>query len=804
MLGRSSRWTLLPVAAALVARPLSAQVPRATVSGRVIDAQTNEALEGALVSVANSAVRGTSGKDGAFRLVGVPAGRQTLTVIRIGYARQALTIDASGTAPVEIRLSPASVQLDELVVSADKAEKSINEVPYAISAVTGEQLAKIKAETPADLTAVVPNLTNANTGISGFNVPTIRGINSIAGNGFETAVAIYADGVYQVDADAANFEFGDVERVEVLRGPQGTLYGRGALGGVINVISREPTNQTRGFAKVELGNVSQQRYGAGIAGALVADKLFVSVSGLNNRRGAFFQNIGLTGGSTDFDGRNSISGSARLKFLPSPRFSVGVTLGAQKDNDRGILPLAVSDSAARARPYTVSVNEGSDERRYLYNGSVVARYFGNQVELTSTTGRTFLLRRLGPKGIDIDFSPFPLLSAFYGSTGPSKDGYRARAWSEEFKVASSAKADRKVTWLVGSYFFRQKTDNPIEIAFAQAVSPIGQAFRSANYDTTNVKGIAFYGQATWAIGTKVDLTTGLRWEKQNTDRYARSDVVLAGGVTLPGTAQIGEQDSKAVTWRLSLGYRPSDLATLYGTFSRGFRPGGINFAQVPGANNPPYDPEFLDNYEAGLKVRDRTNRVQATAALFLLKWKDQQVGAFNAATFQTIVVNTGRSTVKGAEIELSAFPAPRFRLDWALGVTDAQYDNLNLSFSGAPTTLDGNRQPFTPKFTSSLAAEHSFRLGRPSRHRELNLRADWRLVGEQFFDLRNEIRQGTYGLLGAQASIVLDPVTVTLWGRNLGDKHFIVYGSGFGGNYVLLGDPRTIGVTLSTQLWRTR
>ena len=801
MLGRSFRRTLLAVAAALVARPLTAQVPRATVSGRVIDAQTNEALEGALVSVANSAVRGTSGKDGAFRLVGVPAGRQTLTVIRIGYARQALTIDASGSAPVEIRLSPTSVQLDELVVSADKAEASINAVPYAISAVTGEQLAKIKAETPADLTAVVPNLTNANAGISGFNFPTIRGVNSAGGNIFETAVATYADGVYQVDADGTNFEFGEVERVEVLRGPQGTLYGRGALGGVINVITREPTNQPRGFAKVEFGNVSQQRYAVGLAGPLVKGKLFATVSGTNNRRGAFIQNLDLAGKATDYDGRNSVSGSAKLKFIPSPRFSVGLSIGAQKDNDRGILALALNDSVVRARPYTVTNDASNDERRYLYNGSLVARYFGNQIDVTSTTGRNYLRRRLGPEGADIDFSPFPLLVAYYGSTGPSKDGYRARSWSQEFKLASSARTDRKVTWLVGSYFFRQKTDNPFELAFAQAVSPIGQAFHAANYDTTKVHGGALYGQATWALGPKVDLTTGLRWEKQNTERYARTDLVLGGGVTLPGTVQIGEQDSKAVTWRLSLGYRPSDIATLYGTFSRGFRPGGINFAQVPGAKNPPYDPEYLDNYETGLKIRDRSNRVQATAVLFLIKWKDQQLGVLEPSTQQFLIVNTGRSTAKGAELELSALPAPRFRLDWALGVTDGQYDKLNLSYSGTPTTLDGNRLTFTPKFTSSLAAEHSFRLGRPSQHRELSLRADWRLLGEQFFDLRNTNRQGTYGLLGAQASLALDPVTVTFWGRNLGDKQFKVYGSN---SLVLLGDPRTFGVTLSTQLWRTR
>jgi iron complex outermembrane receptor protein len=789
--------------AIIAGSPAAAQDSRRSLTGRVVDAQSSQPIDGALISVVNSASRATSGADGVFRLVGVPAGRQTLTVLRIGYARQSVTVEAGTSAPIEIRLSPTSVRLDELVVSADKAEKSINEVPYALSAVTGDQLAKVKAETPADLTAVIPNLTNANTGISGFNVPTIRGINSIAGNGFETAVAIYADGVYQVDADAANFELGDVERVEVLRGPQGTLYGRGALGGVINVISREPTNQARGFAKLELGNVSQQRYSLGVSGPLVKNKLYASVSGLNNRRGAFFQNLDFAGNSRDFDGRNSVSGSGKLKFIPSTRWSLGVTVNAQKDNDRGILPLAVSDSAARARPYIVSYDAPGDERRYLYNGTLTARYFGNQVEVSSTTGRNYLRRRLGPGGVDIDFTPFPLLTAFYGASGPSKDGYRARAWSQEFKVASAARGDRKVTWLVGSYLFRQKTDNPIEIAFDSLVSPIGQDFTSANYDTTNVKGIAFYGQATWAIGSRLDLTTGLRWEKQNTDRYARSDLVL-GATTIPGTAQIGEQDSKAVTWRLSLGYRPSDLTTLYGTLSRGFRPGGINFAQVPGANNPPYDPEFLDNYEAGLKIRDRANRVQATAAVFLLKWKDQQVAAFNAATFQNIVVNTGRSTVTGAELELSALPARRFRVDWALGLTDAQYDKLNLAFSGTPVTLDGNRQPFTPKFTSALAAEHTFPLGVASRGRELAIRGDWRLIGEQFFDLRNSIRQGTYSLFGAQASVAFDPVTITVWGKNLAHEQYIVYGSGFGGAPVLLGEPRTIGITLSTRLWSPR
>jgi iron complex outermembrane receptor protein len=253
-----------------------------------------------------------------------------------------------------------------------------------------------------------------------------------------------------------------------------------------------------------------------------------------------------------------------------------------------------------------------------------------------------------------------------------------------------------------------------------------------------------------------------------------------------------------VTPKASLAYRVSDRVMAYATLARGYRPGGTNFIpQRPTLKT--YGPEYTTNYETGLKTSALGDRVQASLTGFRIRWTDQQVNAIDFTTFQGAIVTAGEVTSTGVELETRVIPLPGVLIAYDLGLIRARYDALNLSLDpSAPVSLAGNRQPYTPAATSRLAAEYAARVRALEAKADVTVGAQWRYLGKQYFDLENQIAQGGYGLLDAQMGLRVGGAAVSVWGKNLADKRFLAYGSAFGGDFVLPGDPRTWGVMLST------
>jgi iron complex outermembrane recepter protein len=372
------------------------------------------ALASARVVLLNSAKGALTDKDGNFTIENAPRGQQTISISFVGYATQVRTIAVdSDETTVIITLQERGATLDEIVVSAEKYETTLQRSPVAITALSAKQFQDYRVWGIADLAALAPNLfVGEHAGSQAANFLNIRGTLNYTS---DESVATYVDGVYQFGFYAAAIQMLDVERIEVLRGPQGTLYGRNAMGGVVSIHTRKPTNQTTGYAEATLGNYGQQRYSASIAAPLVQDKLFASIGALYNRRGGFFTNDNI---KQTFDGQEGITANLNMRYLATDNLSFALNVKNEYNNDAGAYPWVASDSLLTARPYVVYGNYPNTERRNNFNASLTGTYYADGFTLTSVTSyQDFQLSY--PDRFDIDFTALDVISG--ASTNPQQN-----------------------------------------------------------------------------------------------------------------------------------------------------------------------------------------------------------------------------------------------------------------------------------------------------------------------------------------------------------------------------------------------
>jgi len=254
-------------------------------SGKIVD-EKSVVVTGATVALLNMNVTTITNAQGQFTLTAFP-GTYWLYVSATGYAAITQQVNISKESSVlTISLQPSFIRLDEVVVSAEKKEELLQTLPLSITALTSRQIKEYRLWNIQELTAIAPTFYSADPGDK-RNVSSIRGVTTTS---YDPAIATYVDGVNQFNLDTYIPQLFDVERIEVLRGPQGTLYGRNAMGGVVNIITKQPTNYTTGFAEVNIGDHNQQRYIASIRTPLIKDKLFLGIAGMYDKMNGFYTN----------------------------------------------------------------------------------------------------------------------------------------------------------------------------------------------------------------------------------------------------------------------------------------------------------------------------------------------------------------------------------------------------------------------------------------------------------------------------------------------------------------------------------
>jgi iron complex outermembrane receptor protein len=754
------------------------------ISGIIRDDQ-NKAIANVTVQVLNTDLSAVSNVNGDFAIANVPAGKLNLRFSAIGYATSIKTI--TNNQNLNIVLAESNSKLDEVTVSAQKTEENLQNIPASITAFSASKVSDYRIQNTRDLATLVPNLYSSNPG-DGRNVTSIRGIGTTS---YDPAIATYIDGVNQFGLDTYISSLFDVERIEVLRGPQGTLYGRNAMGGVINIITKQPGNNTTGFAGIDVGNYGQQRYSLGIRTALIKDKLFFGAAGLYNKQNGFYTN---TFNNTKFDKLHGFLGNYYLKFLATSKFAITLNVKHNENRNNGTFPLTGSVDEALTNPFMLNQNSTTEMVDNLFNASLSANYTSNDFNFTSQTAYQSNYRYY-KSPIDGDFSPADIVSIVnnYG-----KDWNKVQVYTQEFKFSSPASNASKLKWVAGLYGFYQK--NPVKQGsyFGADGAVYGaEPFTTAvNINDGKGAGFAAFGQVSYQITEQLTATAGLRYDYEHKRLLASGeyliptmDPIITQGDTL------AKANFHAISPKVSLAYTISDNNNVYASYSRGYRAGGITQLASDPTSKPldTYKPEYSNNFEIGTKNTFFDQRLSVNIAAFYVNITDAQIPVLILPDALTTTRNAGKLVSKGIELELSARPVKGLSIDYNFGYTDATYKSLNVSKGGEIVDLTGKKQIYTPETTSMFALQYSYEIDKTSKLNAI-ARGEWLFTGNQFYDLSNQIQQKGYSVYNAKLGFSAKKFDLFFWGRNLSNKTYIDYAYDFGAAH--LGNPKTYGVSL--------
>ena len=678
-------------------------------------------------------------------------------------------------------------QVEDIIVTAQKRSERLQDVPIAVTSVKGEQLSALGVDSAIDLRVAAPSLNSADA--SGFLVNSIRGIGSFNFAALaESPVGLYIDGVYVASAQASELTLNNIQSVEVLKGPQGTLFGRNSTGGVVHIITAAPSDVPTGRFSVGYANyetVTGRAYiSGGLGDGLAADFAF---SGRTQRKG-WGKNI-ITGSAV---GKNKHDISLRSKLLwnPGPNTSVTLIGNYWDGNDgRGTLtayPGKLSGPVpGRVNPdLGYNTDSNTDYFRTGSSGGVTLKidHDFDKIKIRSISAYrkydTFVAE-------DIDFTPFNLLSI--------SSFKRDEQFTQELQISSIGSSP--LTWTTGLYYFNANSRyRPLTLNLTGAGAIL------TLYDTLTAKSGAAYGQATYEILDDTHLTVGGRYTTERRADIDASQILQIPflGLTIPASFPDRRVTANKFTYRVSLDHRFSDEALVYASLNTGFKSGGYN----PNAHGQaPYRPETVTAYEVGLKTDLFDRHLRFNVAGFYYDYKSIQVQKLNNTSI--VVINGASARIYGADIDFTAVLSNAFTLTGGINWISPKFKNFPICSISSPEgghplstgSCDGNQIPFAAKFTASLAANYSTDL------------AGGRLLGTAnvyynsgyFFEPDNVLKQPRYAKLGASVKWTSERgLSVGLFGRNLTNRRTTGFAaSQADGNVVAsFAEPRTYGITL--------
>ncbi|MBC7417131.1 MAG: TonB-dependent receptor, partial [Pedobacter sp.] len=515
------------------------------IQGKVSD-ENGMSLSNVYVQVLNSELVTKTKTDGSFSIGEVPSGNLSLRFSLIGYADRIVLVQNRNS--VSVAMTSSGLKLDEVVVSSEKREQKLQDLPISVTSLSAQKIEDYRIQSTRDLSALVPNLYSSNPG-DGRNITSIRGIGTTS---YDQAVATYIDGVNQFGLDTYISSLFDVESIEVLRGPQGTLYGRNAMGGVINIVTKKPTNAASGFLGVDFGKFGQERYSAGIRMPLIKNHLYFGAAGLYNKHDGFYTN---RFNNAKFDKLHGFLGNYYLKYLPNNKFSFTLNVKHNENRNNGTFPLTGSVEEALKHPFEVNQNAITRMVDNLFNTSLSANYYGDKINISSQTAYQSNYRHY-TLPIDGDFSPIDGVSIInnYG-----KNWNKVQVYTQEFKFSSPASADSKLKWVGGLYGFYQT--NPVKQgthfgADGELLGAPFPNFTTVNTNTGKGYGLAVFGQLSYAITPKLLATVGLRYDYEHKKLNVQGEFLMDGAdavTTQKDTA--GKASFKAFSPKFTLAYK---------------------------------------------------------------------------------------------------------------------------------------------------------------------------------------------------------------------------------------------------------
>ncbi len=691
---------------------------------------------------------------------------------------------------VSIQMESNSIRLDEVVVSSDKKQSNILNTPGSISSINAKQIRDMRIWEISDLSGFAPNLFIANSG-DNRNVTGIRGMVTTS---YDQSVATYVDGVAQFNLDTYIPQLNEIESIDIIRGAQGTFYGRNAMGGVINITTKKPSNAKHINAGVQFGNHGQKRINAAVNAPIIRNKLFLGLSALHDSKNGFYTNEFL---KKKFDNQQQTMLNLQLKYFLSKGWSLQADLKQYTAKNDGAFPLVNDMKALFEKPYTLSQNLTSSMRDKSGNASIVLKHKGKKTDITLQHARQQNYRYY-ENTLDADFSPADIVGIFnnYG-----KDFNTVNVITNELRFNSvKSSPDAAFEWSAGIYQFTQKSPTKQATVFGNDAGLFGVPDKNFSIISINKgenNGFAGYGHMSYKINNKITINGGMRIDNENRKLTIGSEYEKQPRPAIPTMAEkTGKSSYGAFSPKLGIQYQPTAQQLMYLSFSRGFRTGGLTSISSDPSQVPlsAYNPEFSNMFEAGIKGKDKNNQFRYAVAVFYNKVMDIQTPLLVLPSAVTIIQNAGEMNALGLEGEMEVKLAKGLSLQYSGGVTSAKYAVLGTVSNGAQVDLSGNKQVFTPSTTNYFATQYQTSI---AAH-ELMFRLEYNHTGKQYFDLANTIEQKAYGLVNFRSSIRTKHFDVSVWGRNLTGTKYINYAYDFGAAH--LGNPRMIGIGLGWRL----
>ena len=680
---------------------------------------------------------------------------------------------------------------ERVVVTAEKAGGSaLQDLPRSVTSVSAQLLEDAGVNSIEEAARFVPNALVTGFSARRLSFPYVRGVGSGQG---DPAVATFVDDVPQLSVSSTNLSLVGLDRVEILRGPSGALWGRNTIGGAINLISKEPSWKPGAELFGSVGNYSSQRYQVRATGPVTDDTLAASVSASYERRDGYTTN-NFTGDDVDF--RNSTF--ARGQFLWTPdddnevRFSVygeGTRDGGFVLTDLGATPFG---AGLRADPYRVNQDFQGRTNRDILAASVTWTHYGDDFDFVSiTSAQSWEI----DESADFDFSPADFVRRFT----EEEEDYAY----QEFRLRSADDYDPNdldatgARWLVGvSGFYsdeRRSAGNEYRPDAVGVLPGVVAAGTDRSVGDFQSWALSAFGQVSVLLGGGVEVAGAVRYDYE--DKKAGINRVFdVGGFASPLGSTSQERSFERILPRASVSYRPGEDVTSYFTVARGFKAGGFNLTAPAGQES--FGNETSWTYELGLKSSWLDDRVQANAALFFVDWDDMQLSQFDPSA-GGFVSNAGESTSQGVELELSAEVTDELTLFGTAGYLETEFDRFTDQFGQDAT---GNSLPFAPDWTFGAGAQYRRQLG--DLYAAL-LRVDYFHTGEFYYDAGN--RGGDrYDLVNLRAGLDCGDVRFDLFLQNALDEVYvpIAFQANPGDPNQFVGQngaPRTIGVSLSVR-----
>lgn len=716
-----------------------------------------------------------------------------------------------GVVASALTVAPAFAQLEEITVTAERREESVQNVPVAITAFSTEEIERLQIDDFEDLSLQIPNFSLNTFSKTRINPALRGGSSSLASAGAEQAVGLFIDDVYFGGPGDFSVELFDVERIEVLRGPQGTLFGRNTTGGLINVVTRDPGQEVEARLQAQLGNYALNQIG-GYVGFPITDTLSGSIAfQARQRDGTSFNTV--TGNDIDNINRSVFRG--KLVWRPADDLEVKLGLSHSRADETGIARDAVSpvsfvDLDVLAED-DFRIDDDPRTVQQFTDGRYVSEQWVGSLHVQKDFDALTLQSITAFRSFDADQEPISLggVPTPIFAIGDSRE---VETFTQEFRLISNP--TERFNWQAGTFLLRSDETRFLEVVTRWDESTAGGAFSAifgcpdqtlddfANFEVTpscledfpglfdenpfsideNVvtTSVAFYAEGGVNVTDAIHITLGGRWTRDNKELNGRTmgDFDWFWNPA-PGTVVTdAEEDWSAFTWRAVLDYTPVDNVLVYGSATTGFRSGAFDMAQSdPALIDQPVDPETVTSFEIGAKTSFFNNRVRLNLALFDASYEDLQFfvnaagqGGAGATT------NAGEASVQGVELDLMWAMTRDLTASLRMAVQEGDSQDI----PPEAEIPEGTPPQGTVPFAYSIALDYSRDVagGNFFAHADLLHRDEYSL---EFIDNSlPQFRSEVDGRLNASIGFRADRGWgVELWATNITNENIVIYGQDF-------------------------